>query len=212
MSGFPAARVSVQTAWMSSASAWSPSICRSVWAFVVTRFTRTLAEKLCPPFVDRENQMSWFMLRPSTQAIEMLFPLSRAREGFVWAKAVASLFTRTGGIQVRPFDDFVKKTSVPVVGPAQPAKARYATPSEPTAMEGFPAVYAGAWVIITFGPKCGVAGAAPARGMETPRTADARRATTARKRNVRRTERTRARARRFIFRHSRGIPGSHTAI
>src|SRR2546430_17596868 len=118
--------------------------------------------------------MSWFMLRPSTQAIEMLFPLSRAREGFVWAKAVASLFTRTGGIQVRPFDDFVKKTSVPVVGPAQPAKARYSTPSEPTAIEGFVAVYAGASVIITFGPNGGGAGAAPAPGLNTPRKAHAR--------------------------------------
>src|SRR5205807_7994861 len=112
--------------------------------------------------------MSWFMLRPSTQAIEMLFPLSRAREGFVWAKAVASLFTRTGGIQVRRFDDVVKKTPVPVVGPAQPAKARYATPSEPTAMEGLPAVYAGACVIITLGPKCGLAGPVQAPGSEPP--------------------------------------------
>src|SRR5207253_11302144 len=103
--------------------------------------------------------MSWFMLRPSTQAIEMLFPLSRARAGFVWAKAVASLFTRTGGIQVRPFDDVVKKTAVAVVGPAEPAKARYATPSEPTATQVFVAAYAGACVTNTFGPKCGVAGA-----------------------------------------------------
>src|SRR2546422_6412322 len=212
MSKFPAARVSVQTAWMSIESTGSTAMRTSVWAFVVTRFTRTLAEKLCPPFVDRENQMSWFPLRPSTQAIEMLFQLSRARDGFVWAKAVASLFTRTGGSQVRPFDDFVKKTSVPVVGPAQPANARYATPSEPTAMEGFPAVYAGACVIITFGPKCGVAGAAPTTGLNTPRMADARSAPTATKRNVRRTERTRSRARRCISRRSRGIPGSRTAI
>src|SRR5437879_13021830 len=113
--------------------------------------------------------MSWFMLRPSTQAIEMLFPLSRAREGFVWAKAVASLFTRTGGIQVRPFDDFVKKTSVHVVGPAQPAKARYATPSEPTAMERIPAVYAGACVLITFGPQRHGAGMVPPPAWTPPR-------------------------------------------
>src|SRR5437879_6178934 len=112
----------------------------------------------------------------------------------------------------RPVDDLGKKTSVPVVGPAQPAKARYATPSEPTAMEGFVAVYAGACVINTFGPKCGVAGAAPATGLNTPRMVNARSAPTATKRNVRRTERTRPRARRFISRGSRGIPGSHTAI
>src|SRR5467141_1909431 len=140
MSGFPAARVSVQTAWMSNGSTGSTAMRTSVWAFVVTRFTRTLDEKLWPPFVDRENQMSWFPLRPSTQAIEMLFPLSTARDGFVWAKVVASLLTRTGGVHFRPSADFVKKTSVPVVGPAQPAKARYATPSEPMAMEGFAAV------------------------------------------------------------------------
>src|SRR2546430_16378254 len=57
MSKFPAARVSVQTAWMSIESTGSTAMRTSVWAFVVTRFTRTLAEKLCPPFVDRENHV-----------------------------------------------------------------------------------------------------------------------------------------------------------
>ncbi len=121
------------------------------------------------------------------------------------------MFTRTGGVQVRPFADFVKKTSVPVVGPAQPAKARYATPSEPTAMEGFPAVYAGVCVIITFGPKCGVAGAAAAAELNTARTATVRRAITAMMGTIRRIEPTRARARRIIWGRS-GHPGSHTAI
>src|SRR5256885_15899385 len=79
--------------------------------------------------------MSWFPVRLSTQAIEILFPRSNAREGLVCAFAVASLFTRIGTFQVRPSTDLEKKMSVPVVGPAQPAKAMYATPSEPTAKE-----------------------------------------------------------------------------
>src|SRR6267143_5199164 len=179
---------------MSIGSTGSIAMCTSVWAFVVTRFTRTLGEKDWPPFVDLENQMSWFPLRLSTQAMEMLFPRSNAREGLVCAFAVASLFTRIGAFQVRPSTDFEKKMSVPVVDPAQPAKATYATPSEPMAMEGFPAVYAGGWSTIALGPKCGAEGAAATPGAKPPRSATARSAMPVAIGNVRRTERTRARA------------------
>src|SRR2546428_495360 len=48
--------------------------------------------------------------------------------------------------------------------PPQPVKARYATPSEPTAREGSAAQYAGGPSTIIAGPKYGAAGGAPAGG------------------------------------------------
>src|SRR5256885_8629310 len=76
-------------------------------------------------------------------------------------------------------------------------------------MEGFPAVYAGACVIITFGPKCGVPGAAAAAELNTARTATVRKAITAMMGTIRRIEPPRAMARRIIRGHSRASRFSH---
>src|SRR5437667_12759529 len=97
----------------------------------------------------------------------MLFAPSRASDGSYWEFAnVASLLTRTGVAQLSPpSEDFVKKMSVCETVPPQPAKARSTTPSDPTAMEGLPAVYAGTRSTCTFGPKYGGMGAAEAAGV-----------------------------------------------
>src|SRR2546428_14135953 len=66
----------------------------------------------------------------------MLFAGSRASRGWACATFPMSSFTRSGVDQVRPpSGDFVKQMSSPPVLPDQPAKARYATPSVPAAME-----------------------------------------------------------------------------
>src|SRR5436190_1651878 len=87
----------------------------------------------------------------------MLFDGSRVRLGSVWAVPPASSFTRKGTVQLRPLEDFVKKTSVPVVEPPHPEYARYTTPSEPMAMDDWPPWYPGAWSTRTIAPKYGAA-------------------------------------------------------
>src|SRR5439155_25785699 len=103
----------------------------------------------------------------------MLFDGSRVRLGSVWAVPPASSFTRKGTVQLRPLEDFVKKTSVPVVEPPHPEYARYTTPSEPMAMDDWPPWFPRAWPTRTFGPKYGAAGPAAAGVAMTRRRAPA---------------------------------------
>src|SRR5438046_2995767 len=91
--------------------------------------------------------------------------------------AVAAVFTRTlAGLKLSPLEEFVKKTSVPVVEPPHPEYARYTTPSEPMAMDDWPPWYPGAWSTRTIAPKYGAAGPAAAGVAMTPRRATATRA------------------------------------
>src|SRR5439155_14003097 len=106
----------------------------------------------------------------------MLFDRSRVGVGSVCAVPPASSLTRSGTVQVRPLEDFVKKTSVPVVEPPHPEYARYTTPSEPMAMDDWPPWYPGAWSTRTIAPKYGAAGPAAAGVAITPRRATATRA------------------------------------
>src|SRR2546425_12775218 len=82
--------------------------------------------------------------------------------------------------------------SSPPVLPDQPAKARYATPSVPAAMEaGGPtndARYTGGTSIWTLGPQYGAAGAAAADGMRNASIAIAKNALTTPIGNVRTTK------------------------
>src|SRR5206468_13103142 len=114
----------------------------------------------------------------------MLFDGSRVRLGSVWAVPPASSFTRKGTVQLRPLEDFVKKTSVPVVEPPHPEYARYTTPSEPMAMDDWPPWYPGAWSTRTIAPKYGAAGPAAAGVAMTPRSATATRAIMIGRRNI----------------------------
>src|SRR5438046_2247573 len=108
----------------------------------------------------------------------MLCDGSRVSVGAVCTVPPASSLTRSGTVQVRPLEDFVKKTSVPVVEPPHPEYARYTTPSEPIAMDDWPPWYPGAWSTCTIEPKYGAAGAAAAGVATMPRRARATRANT----------------------------------
>src|SRR5438046_10572428 len=106
----------------------------------------------------------------------MLCDGSRVSVGAVCTVPPASSLTRSGTVQVRPLEDFVKKTSVPVVEPPHPEYARYTTPSEPRGIDDWPPWYPGAWSSRTIGAKDGAAGPAAAGVAMTPRRATATRA------------------------------------
>src|SRR5882672_7318993 len=67
----------------------------------------------------------------------------------------------------------------------------YPTPSEPIAMDGFAAVYAGGRSTMKLGPKCGVVGPAEATGAKAPTNANARNAVSTAIGRVRRPRRAR---------------------
>src|SRR5712691_1119675 len=171
----PAARASVHTAWMRFV--FTGSIAMAGWdcEFAAT-IIGTSGEKLPPPSVDLEKNTSLLTFRLSVHAIEMLFPRSRASDGSDCMALPGSLLTRNGVVHVLPSEDFVKKTSDCVTVPPQPANAMYATPSEPIAMEGFAAVYAGGRSTMKLGPKWGAVGPAETTGAKAPTNANARNA------------------------------------
>src|SRR5712692_4315981 len=185
-------RVSVQTTWTTWLFVGSTAREGSDWEFVVTSFTRTLAVKLRPPSVDFEKNTSLFPPRVSVHARYMLFEASSVNDGSDWVAPPASLFTRIGVVQARPSRDFVKKTSVPVTRPPQPAKPTYVHPSVPTAREGVPPAYAGAWSTWTVGLKNGGVGAARTEGPRMPSRVTAKMAATTANGSVRRIVLTRS--------------------
>src|SRR6267143_57245 len=187
----PAFRWSVQTAWIRFV--FTGSITMAGWdcAFAATMIA-TSGEKLPPPSVDLEKKTSLLPFRLSVHAMEMLFPRSRASDGSDWAAAPGSLLTRDGVDHVLPSEDFVKKTSDWVTVPPHPANAKYATPSEPIAMDGFAAVYAGGRSTRKLGPKCGAAGPAEATCAKAPTNANARNAASTAIGRIRLSRRARA--------------------
>src|SRR5467141_1202983 len=76
-----------------------------------------------------------------------------------WDCEFAATMIGTSGEKLPPPSvDLEKNTSDWVTVPPQPANAMYATPSEPIAMDGFAAVYAGGRSTMKLGPKRSVAG------------------------------------------------------